>query len=82
VLSSPLRSHRESGEEIRRLNLQRPRNRDDVHHRHVPLPSLDLSDIVPIHSGRLGELLLGEAAFRPNLSEAFAEQPEDLVAHS
>src|SRR5437764_11880154 len=72
----------ERREEIARLYRQRCRDPDDIHQRHVPLPSLDLPDVVPIHSGRLGELLLGETSLRPELSEAFTEQSEDLVAHS
>src|SRR5687768_8224225 len=65
-----------------RLDLQGLRDLHDVHERHIPLGAFDLADVVAVETGQLSERLLREISLRPQLAEAFAEEAEDLVAHS
>ena len=73
---------REWHEQLPRLDLQRLRDPHDVHQRHIPFRALDLSDVVAVEAGQFGEVLLREISLRSQLAEAFAEEAEDLVAHS
>jgi hypothetical protein len=73
---------RERREQTLRLDLQRLRDADDVHERYVAFGALDLADVVAIEAGQFGEAFLREVSLGSDLAEPFAEQLEDLVAHS
>jgi len=68
----------ERGEELRRRDLERTADAEEIDERNVRLSPLDHADLVPVKVGPRAHLLLAQVSIEPNLTHTLSQNMERI----